>query len=198
MSLNRCRSERWTMNNSLGLALEELPDREALEKHKEAIQVKLAEGGSRIARLHWGLTRDTALDGLKNCLAEIDAIECFAKAWGTAMELRKLAHETANDPEATRDLALGEHPLSQSLHPIVTIHCDPIALPPLRFTLTLKAAVSCAVLIVKGGTLHSIEAAKLTPSAKLSYGEQEIKEFACKAIELGAPHVFANGGLTII
>jgi len=186
------------MDNSVSLGLEELPDREALEKHKDAIQAKLAEGGSRIARLHWGLTRDTALDGLKKCLAELDAIECFAKAWGTAMELRKLAHETANDPEATRDLALGEHPLTQVLHPVVTIHCDPIALPPLRFTLTLKAAVGCAVLIVKGGKLHSIEVARLTPSAKLSFGDQDIKEFECKAIELGAPYAFANGGLTII
>jgi hypothetical protein len=186
------------MDSALDLRLEELPDSDALEREKAAIQATLIDGGSRIAKLHWALARDTALAGLKDCLGKLDALECFAKAWGTAAQLRKLALETANDPEAERDLALGEHPLTAVIHPVVTIRCDPIALPPLRFTLTLTADVQCVVLIVRGGKLHAIEAATMTPSARLSYAEHELGHFDCKPVKLGAPHVFADGGLTII
>jgi hypothetical protein len=186
------------MDNSLNLRLEELPNSKAFEQKKDAIQATLTEGGSKIATLHWTLTRDTALKGLTECLGGLDPLECFAKAWGTAMELRKLAVETANDPDATRDLSLAEHPLTAVVHPVVTIHCDPIALPPLRFTVTLNANVNSVVLIVRGGKLYSIEAARLTPSVKLSIGDQDLNEFECPEFELGSPHVFANGGLTII
>ena len=185
------------MDNSLQLRLEELPSVEALEDKKDAIQAKLTEEGSRIAKLHWKLARDTAVSGLKDCLEKLDPIECFAKVWGTATKLRELARKTANDPDATEKLALGEHPLTVTLHPIVTIHCDPIELPPLRFTLALKAAVECAVLIVKGGKLHSIEGGRMTPSAKLSYGDRLIREFTGEKISIKPPHVFADGGLNI-
>lgn len=185
------------MADSVSLSLEELPDSESLEREKRAIQQKLAEQGSRIARLHWTLTRDTALAGLKDCLGKLDALECLAKGWATASELRALARQTATDPTAERELALGGHPLTVVVHPVVTIHCDPIALPALRFTLTLKAMVDCAVLIVRGGKLAAIEAAKLTPSATLSYEDTELKTFKYEPIDLARPHAFPNGGLAI-
>jgi hypothetical protein len=185
------------MDNSLHLRLEEMPSREALEDKKREIQDELVKEGSRIANLHWGLARDTALAGLRDCLDKLDPIECFAKVWGTATKLRELARATANDPEATKDLALGEHPLSVTLHPVVTIHCDPIALPPLRFTLVLKAAVESAILIVRGGKLHSIDGARMKPSATLSYGDRELRHFDCDPIDIKPPHVFADGGLNI-
>lgn len=186
------------MDSPLQLSLEELPNSDALEEHKQAIQTELMEQGSRIAKMHWSLTRDTALEGLRDCLGKLDALEWFAKAWGTANELRKLARETADDPDAEKELALAKHPLTVTLHPVITIHCDPIALPALRFTLALEAAVDCAVLIVRGGKLSGIEAAKMTPSAILSYGDHELNRLHGKEVELGRPYVFADGGLTII
>ena len=133
------------MDNSLHLRLEEMPSREALEDKKREIQDELVKEGSRIAKLHWGLARDTALDGLKTCLDKL----------------------------------------------------DPIALPPLRFTLVLKAAVESAILIVRGGKLHSIEGGRMKPSATLSYGDRELRHFDCDPIDIKPPHVFADGGLNI-
>jgi len=185
------------MDSPLHLSLEELPDSDALEREKRAIQENLAAQGSRIGRLHWVLTRDTALTGLKDCLGKLDAFEWLAKGWCTASELHELARQTAADPTAEKELALGEHPLTIVLHPVVTIHCDPLTLPALRFTLTLKAKVECAVLIVRGGKLAAIEAAKLTPSATLSYRDSELKKFEYDPMEIGRPYNFANGGLPI-
>ena len=187
------------MDDSVQISLEELPDAEALERDRDAIQAELAKKRSRIAELYWGLSRDTAVGGLRDCLSSVDPLACFAKAWATANKLRELARETAGDPRATRPLPLAKHSLPPvTLHPIVTIHCDPISLPPLRFTLQLKAEVDCAVLIVRGGKLAAIEAATIKPTATLSYGTTELKSCSLKTIDFRQPaYEFANGGLEI-
>ncbi|HKC03724.1 MAG TPA: hypothetical protein VKC17_10520 [Sphingomicrobium sp.] len=185
------------MDNSVHLYLEELPDSESLEEKKRVIQDKLTNEGSRIAKLHWTLTRETALSGLRDCLRKLDAFEWLAKGWCTANELRDLAKQTAGDPNAEKELPLAKHPLTVVVHPVVTIHCDPIALPPLRFTLELVAQIESAVLLIRGGKLAAIEAATLTPSATLSYEDAELKKLEYKQIVLGRPYMFANGGLAI-
>ena len=68
------------MDDSVQISLEELPDAEALERDRDAIQAELAKKRSRIAELYWGLSRDTAVDGLRDCLSSVDPLACFAKA----------------------------------------------------------------------------------------------------------------------
>ena len=68
------------MDNRFRFTLEELADSQALENEKQVIQEALAEQGSRMARLHWALVRDTARSGLKKCLSEIDPVH-FDKAY---------------------------------------------------------------------------------------------------------------------
>jgi hypothetical protein len=151
-----------------------------------------------MARLHWALVRDTALNGLQKCLGEIDPVECVAKAWATAAEVRALAKETAADPRLEKELSLAGHKLSVELYPLVTIHCDPIALPTLRFTLKLDAAIDCAVLIIRGGKLAALEAAKMRSSATLSFCERDLKKLSMEPIEISHPYEFADGGLEIM
>jgi hypothetical protein len=185
------------MDNEFRLSLEELPDSAALDSEKRAIQEKLTEQGSRLAKLHWALVRDTACTGLRNCLAELDPIECIARGWATATEIRTLAKQTAANPGLEKELALASHTLTVAVHPLVTIHCDPIALPTLRFTLTIDATVECAVLIIRDGKLAAIEAAQVKPSATLSYADREIKKLKLEPIEISRPYQFADGGLEI-
>ena len=185
------------MDNEFQIALEEFPDSAALESEKKAIQEALAQQGSRMAKLHWTLVRDTALSGLQKCLAELDVVRCVAKGWSTAIELRTLAKQTAATPGLEKELPLARHSLSVVVHPLVTIHCDPIALPTLRFTLQLDAAVEGAVLVVRNGKLVALEAAQVRPTAILSYGDCELKRAKLKPIELTTPYQFADGGLEI-
>lgn len=186
------------MADSIEISLEELPDEQALEKDREAIQAELTKDKSRIAELYWSLTRGTAVEGLKDSLSTVDPLQCFAKAWATTNKLRELARETEHDPQATRPLPLAKHSFPVTLHPIVTIHCDPIKLPPLRFTLELKADIDCAVLIVKGGKLAAIEAATIKPTATLSYEKTELKKCELRTIDVGQPYELPNGGITIL
>jgi len=185
------------MADDFRLSLEELPDSAALESEKSAIQEELTRQGSRLAKLHWALVRDTACNGLRNCLEELNPVDCIAKGWSTAAEIRALAKETASSPGLEKELALASHKLSVAVHPLVTIHCDPIALPTLRFTLTVDAAVACAVLIIRDGKLAAIEAAKIIPSATLSYADSELKKLKLKPIDISRPYQFADGGLAI-
>src|SRR4051812_47752630 len=121
---NLSRSRRRPMDSPITATLKELPDADSLEREKEAIQAKLAEGGSRIALLNWKLAQDTALAGLTDCLAAINPIEWIAKGWGTALEVQELARQTAGKPDAEKPLPLAKHTIPVTLHPIVTIHCD--------------------------------------------------------------------------
>lgn len=186
------------MDSELQISLEELPDSEALDREKRAIQATLAEQGSRIGRLHWALTRDTALRGLQECLGQLNPVDCIARGWSTAAQVRDLARQTAANPDAEKELPLARHSLSVAVHPLVTIHCDPIALPTLRFTLMFDAVVECAVLVIRGGKLAAIEAAQVEPSATLSFGDQELNRLKLKPIEITRPYQFADGGLTIL
>lgn len=185
------------MDNRFQISLEEFPDSAALESEKRAIQEDLASQGSRIAKLHWALARDTALNGLRNCLEELDPVECIARGWSTAVEIRTLGKLTAATPGLEKELPLAKHDLSVAVHPLVTIHCDPIALPTLRFTLKIDAAVEGAVLLIRNGKVAALEAAQIRPSATLCYGDSEIKKLKMKPIEFTTPYQFADGGLEI-
>ncbi len=185
------------MDSPASVTLEELPDSETLEREKEAIQAKLAEGGSIVAKLNWTLAREAALSGLHGCLREIEPMEWVGKAWGTALQVRDLARETAGNPKAEKELPLAKHTFPVVLHPIVTIHCDPIVLPPLKFTLTLKAKVDCAVLLIRGGRLAAINGVKMGASATLSYADRDLKEIDLDPVPLCKPYNFKDGGLVI-
>ena len=185
------------MDNQFQIALEEFPDGAALEAEKQAIQEALTRQGSRIAKLHWALVRDTALNGLRNCLEGLDPVECIARGWSTAVEIRNLGKLTRATPGLEKELALAKHVMSVAVHPLVTIHCDPIALPTLRFTLQMDAAVEGAVLLIRDGKVAALEAAQMRPSATLSYSDREIKKLKMKPIEFSTPYHFADGGLEI-
>jgi|tagenome__1003787_1003787.scaffolds.fasta_scaffold20704625_2 hypothetical protein len=185
------------MDSPITATLKELPDADSLEREKEAIQAKLAEGGSRIALLNWKLAQDTALAGLTDCLAAINPIEWIAKGWGTALEVQELARQTAGKPDAEKPLPLAKHTIPVTLHPIVTIHCDPIVLPPLEFELKIEAKVETAVLIIRGGRLAAVEGAKMSATATLNYGKHELKKIELDPVSLCGHHEFANGGLVL-
>jgi hypothetical protein len=185
------------MNDDIRIALEELPDGAALDQAGDAIRHKLAEGGSRLAALKWDMFSGAVVGALRDRLAHLDALQCLASAWCTASEIRKLAQQTRAAPGTQQPLPLGQHTLSADLHPEVTLSCGPATFPPLRFTLKLEAAIEGAILIIAEGKLSAMEAATLTPSAALYYGDQRLNQLPGRKLSIARPYVFANGGLLI-
>ena len=183
--------------DELQIHLEEL-DNGSLDKAKSDLQSELASGQSKLAALHWDAVRDHATGAINAEIAKVDWVGCVAGAWCTAAKLRELAAKTRDAPGKEEPLALAQHSLSVDMHPVVTIRCGPIALPPVRFTLRLDAAVKCAILVVADGRLVAIEGATLTPSANLYYGAQLLKKLISQELPMTGRHTFANGGIEIL
>ena len=181
------------MVDSFCLSLDELPNHEELAGIRNALADKLAEEGNKLARTNWGLFDDVVLDKLRDALRGLDLIGLLGQAWAAAKELQELGRATALDG-STQQLKLGQHPLTVDLHPVVTVTCGEIDLPPLRFTLRIEGEIAWAVLVVTAGVLETLEKASLALTATLLYGEQAIKGPIAKEWQLLAPHPFADGG----
>ena len=181
------------MADTFALSLGELPSSEDLDRVRQALGEKLAEQGNKLARTNWGLFDDVILDKLRDALRGLDLLAVLGQAWAAAAELQQLGRDTALDG-STAKLKLGQHPLTVDLHPVVTVTCGGIDLPPLRFTLRIEGEIAWAVLVVTAGKLEALEKASLTLNATLLYGEQVIKGPIGKEWQLLAPHPFADGG----
>lgn len=181
------------MADTFTLNLDELPSREELDRGRDAIAERLAEGGNRLAQTQWGLFEDVILDKLRDALRGLDLVGLLGQAWAAAKELQELGRETALDG-STQKLKLGQHPLQVDLHPVVTVNCGGIDLPPLRFTLRIEGEIAWAVLVVSAGVLEALEKASLALTATLLFGTQVIKGPLGKEWQLLAPHAFPDGG----
>lgn len=185
------------MPSPVQLSLEELPSSDALDHARGEIQGKLAEGGSRLAKLNWHIMRNAAGKSLREALGKLDLLEYVAGAWCTATELRAMARKTLKAPGTEDSLALAEHDPSILLHPVVKIKCGPVELPALTFDLKLGATVECAVLVVAEGKLAGIETGTFKPFATLSYGERELNKLDGKEVSITSRYSFPEGGITI-
>ena len=185
------------MFSPVQLSLEDLPSTEAFDQARDEIQDKLAESGSRLARLNWQIMRNAVGGSLRKALGKLDLLEYVAGAWCTAAELQKLAKQTLKAPDTEESLSLDEHHPSAVLHPVIKIKCGPVELPALTFDLKLGATVTSAVLVVAKGKLAAIETGVFEPFAQLSYGNHELNKLDGKEMSITSRYLFPNGGLPI-
>jgi hypothetical protein len=185
------------MDSELHIQLEELPDADAVETAREAIQKTLAEGGSTLASLQWDMFQPQITKALRDALANYDWLNALAGVWCTASQLRKLAEET-KDAGTSKPYPIGAHPLALDLHPVVSLRCGPIAFPALRFTVKLVAEVQCAILIISAGRLRAVDATELSLSATLFYGAHRLGKLASRKVALTSPHSLPGEGWPIV
>jgi hypothetical protein len=121
----------------------------------------------------------------------------LCRAWCTAIELKELAAKTKAEPGKTEPYSVGEHDLSATVHPVVTLRCGPLKFPALKFTVTVAATVKTAILMIADGRLKSVEALSLTPSAALKYGSDELYRIDRDPIAFADPIEFPHGGFEI-
>ena len=184
------------MNDALRIQLEELPDADAIETAREAIQATLEEGGSTLETLQWDLFQQPIATALRDALADYDWLDAVAGVWSTAVQLREIGRET-RDAGTRKAYPLGKHPVSLDLHPVVTLTCGLLAFPALRFTVKLVAEVQSAILIVAKGRLSAVDVADLSLSATLFYGTHRLAKLASKKVAMTTPYPLPGEGWAI-
>jgi len=189
------------MSDILAFRIDDLPDPDKFRERSEEIQQTIEHEADRarglIAAAGWDTVRETACRKLCEGLKDADWLSWLAKGWTLSRKLKAAAVETLGEPEAERVIPLHSHPLSHTVHPVVTIVCEPVKLP-LTFDLKLSGTIDSADLVVRGGRLVAIQAARLTPAAELSYREVKLGSKKGGPIDLTTPFVLPNGGLALV
>ena len=182
------------MTDAITIRVDGLPSEQALEERSRAICEEVGEAHELIRTLGWETLRKTAGAVLREGLANQDGLSWLACAWTKAQELKAAARETLNGvPE--RKVKLDSHSIKQEVLPTVTFKSGLLELR-LPFTLDLGAEIECVDLVVQHGCLVALQAARLTPSAVLSFKGIEINRMEGGTIEF-PQYRLAGSGLQI-
>jgi hypothetical protein len=177
--------------------LDALSDGESIRRRSEEIRSEARDSGGLVGSLGWDAVRDAAASKLTEGLAKEDGLKWLSYGWGRVKEVRSAALETLEEGAGDRLVPLASHPISQELHPVVTLACGTAGLE-LEFTIELKADVECVDLVLRNGCLVAVQAGRLTPSAFLSFKDVRICERNWDPIDFPLAHEIPNGGWRIV
>src|SRR5690606_7879529 len=121
----------------------------ALDKCQDAIAK--AEGGG-LTRLSWPLLRSSIADALAQS-AGTDKVHWLFRGWAFARELKAYKDREKYPPDRVALLKLGEHELSGTFHPVVTITCEGAVVARLSFDVALAGAFNAVSISIKDGKI---------------------------------------------
>ncbi len=189
------------MSDVLDFRIDDLPDPEVFRERsaeiQQTIERKAGETRDLVGAVGWDTVRDTACRKLGEGLKGADWFTWLAKGWTLSQELKAAARDTLGDDTAEKVISLHSHSLSQLMHPVVTLVCEPLELE-LTFDLALSGAIDSADLVVRGGRLAAVQAGRLVPEAELTYRGVRLGKKKGKPIDLVVPFVFPGGGLKLV
>ena len=119
----------------------------ALEKCRDVIVE--AEGGG-LARFSWPLVRSNIADAVAQS-ASGDKVHWLLQGWAFAKELQSYKDPKMYPPDETAVLKLGDHELSGTFNPVVTISCEGKVVCKLTFELFLSGAFNAVSISIQNG-----------------------------------------------
>ncbi|HEX6661234.1 MAG TPA: hypothetical protein VF067_05135 [Sphingomicrobium sp.] len=185
------------MTDSNPFPLGGLSDQQSIDNRSDEIRNRARDSDGLIGSLGWDAVRNLAASKLTEGLANEDGLKWLSYGWGKAKAVRAAALESLEEGAGDRRVPLASHPISQEIHPVVTLRLGTAKLD-MEFTIELKADVECVDLVLRNGRLVAVEAGSLTPSASLSFKEIGIAEKRWKTINFPQIHQLPDGGWQIV
>lgn len=121
----------------------------ALDKCQDAI-VKAQDGG--LSGFAWPLLRSSVADAVSQA-AKTDKVHWLFQGWAFARELKSYKDPEQYPPDRIALLKLGEHELSGTFHPIVTISCKGAVVAKLRFDVVLTGTFNAVSISIQAGKI---------------------------------------------
>jgi hypothetical protein len=146
------------------------------EQAKDENAVLLAQGQLT------GFAAGLAADELNKAL-DSDVFTLLAQGWTKVQAVRDAAKGSLESGE-TRKVTLGQHELTSTHHPVLTIRIAQVALPELKLTLELVARFKSAELAITGGRIRSLAPGEASAIARLKYKSVKLKEQSTPAWKL--------------
>lgn len=121
----------------------------ALDKCQDAI-VQAESGG--LPRFSWPLLRSSVADAVSQS-ARTDKVYWLFQGWAFARELKSYKDPEKYPPDKVAVLKLGEHELSGTFHPIVTISCEGAVIGKLRFDVVMTGTLNAVSISIQDGKI---------------------------------------------
>ncbi|MEM6898266.1 MAG: hypothetical protein AAF583_00640 [Pseudomonadota bacterium] len=147
---------------------EPLIPKEAFEDGIEKIRdAMIDEENGSLKQVSWPLVKSSVADALSQATATDKAYWLF-RGWSLARELKAYKDREKYPPDQTNLLKLGEHDLSGTLKPVVTISLEGAPLAKLEFEVKVKGALDAVSLKIRDGQIIGFGGGdcKLTMSCK--------------------------------
>jgi hypothetical protein len=171
--------------SEIGFKIEEpLIEREtlenALEKCRDVI-LEAEDGG--LARFSWPLVRSSVADAVAQS-ASGDKVHWLLQGWAFAKELQSYKDAEKYPPDETAVLKLGEHELSGTFNPVVTISCEGKVVCKLTFELFLSGAFNAVSISIRNGRITACGGGECALTMTLKFrdvdltGPLSLKKFA--------------------
>jgi hypothetical protein len=166
---------------------------EALEKGKEEL---MRDAMGPLSLLPWRLVRSTIAKGLEEGLGA-GLMSWLAKGWSAARELHAMKDEEGEDGRPAL-FKLGEHQMTGTLHPEVTISCGETSFPPFRFDVPVTATINATSLAVRKGHITGLGGGECAVVMSIEYDGNDLTgELPLKTIALPGKYEFKAPGIPI-
>jgi len=146
--------------------------------HAVSDHVATAGGGS-IA----GFVASVGADELNRELDK-DVGDVLAIGWTKVQVVREAAKRSLGHPGETSVITLGEHDMTSTHYPVLTISVAKLPVTDLKFTLELVARFKSVKLAIREGRIRSFSPGEASAIARLKYKSVKLKEKSTPAWKL--------------
>lgn len=146
-------------------------------------------------RIH-GFAAHIGADKLNEALDK-DVSDALALGWSKLKAVRDAAKRSLAHPGETSVVTLGQHELTSTHHPVLTVSVAKLSPAEMRFTLELVAQFKSVKLAISDGRLRSVSPGEASAMARLKYKNVELSKKSTPAWKLPGEIRLSGGGIPV-
>jgi len=154
------------------------------------------QGAGAIPSYAAQLIGSEATDAIRDAL-HVNVFELLAQGWSIARELHEYTDPALHPPAERSVVFLGEHSLSTTAYPVLTVRVGEVSYPAIRLNFELTGKFRAAAIVIQNGHITGIETGDCSVTAQLSCGDVPLHAVKSRDITLPGRIKFRVPGLAI-
>lgn len=126
-----------------------------------------------------------------------DFADRLAVGWTKVQAVREAAKRSLEQPDKAAEVTLGQHDMTATYYPVLTISVAKLPSKDLKFTLELVARFKSVKLSIENGRIRSVEPGEASAIARLKYKSVKLKEKSTPAWKLPGVIRLAGEGVLV-
>lgn len=126
-----------------------------------------------------------------------DVGDALATGWSKLKAVRDAAKRSLQHPGETSVVTIGQHELTSTHHPVLSVRVAELPAAELRFTLDLVAQFKSVKLEISDGRIRAVSPGEASAFAKLKYGNVELGRKSTPAWKLPGEIRLSGDGIPV-